>query len=172
MALADAEDAVIRLTVRPGDFLYRGRQIASIWFVGDGCTENADEQMEQTFSDRLNKTFIIGAERTHIQDVRHAFDELVEIAVRALSPGVNDPFTAINCIDRIHAALNQLKNRRIPSRYRANEDSVLRVIADPFSMEECVQGSLGVIDNYTDGSPSVKDRIAEVRCLLTKPAVQ
>ena len=48
------------------------------------------------------------AERTALQDLRFLLDELVEIAARALSPGVNDPFTAVTCLDWLGAALSDL----------------------------------------------------------------
>ena len=55
-----------------------------------------------------NDVVTIGRQRTAQQDLRFAIDELVEIASRALSPGVNDPFTAIACIDWLGAALTEL----------------------------------------------------------------
>jgi uncharacterized membrane protein len=63
--------------------------------------------------------------RTLVQDVEFAIDQLVEVTVRALSPGVNDPFTAISCIARLGAALCTLAEKVIPSPYRHDEDGRL-----------------------------------------------
>ncbi|HZC01043.1 MAG TPA: DUF2254 family protein, partial [Gammaproteobacteria bacterium] len=60
----------------------------------------------------MNVAFILGKECTLIQDIEFAVDQLVEVAVRALSPGTNDPFTAMRCIDRLAEALCQLAERR------------------------------------------------------------
>ena len=59
-----------------------------------------------------------------------AIDELVEVAVRALSPGVNDPFTVISCIHRLGAVLCTLAEKVIPSPYRHDEDGRLGVVTD------------------------------------------
>ena len=72
-----------------------------------------------------------GNSRTPRQDVCCAVDELVEVAVRALSPGINDPFTAVACIDRMTAALSRLLQRSLPSPYRYDKHNCLRVIAQP-----------------------------------------
>ncbi|MBK6929297.1 MAG: DUF2254 domain-containing protein [Comamonadaceae bacterium] len=50
---------------------------------------------------QLNDAFVLGNQRTATQDVEFSFHQLVEIAMRALSPGINDPFTAIACVDRL-----------------------------------------------------------------------
>jgi uncharacterized membrane protein len=62
-------------------------------------------------------------------------DELVEILGRALSPGVNDPFTAIGCIQWLHVALQELAKRHIPEAYRHDDLGKLRLIAYPISFE-------------------------------------
>lgn len=171
MGFANDNDLTVRLLIRPGDFLYEGCEIAKI-IANKGRTDEELEKLESDSVETLCGSLIIGAERTHLQDVRHAFSELVDIAVRALSPGINDPFTAVNCVDRIHAALMNLKRRKMPSIYRLNPEGELRVIANTVKLEECIQGSLGVIHNYSEGNPMVLDRIEEAmqtfdNCLST-----
>lgn len=58
---------------------------------------------------RLHAAFITGNHRNLLQDIEFAFHQLVEIALRALSPGINDPFTAISCIDKISAGLQCIR---------------------------------------------------------------
>ena len=79
---------------------------------------------------RLRLAFAWGRQRTARQDTRFLFNELVEIAARALSPGVNDPFTAMGCLDWFGGALKRLAEREIPSANRYDEDGALRVVAE------------------------------------------
>ncbi|MFK7769060.1 MAG: DUF2254 domain-containing protein [Mariniblastus sp.] len=160
MGIANGNGLTIRLLIRPGDFLFEDRPLADVWCNSDGQKENFAES-KMSICKSISNSLIIGPNRTHMQDIRYAFDELVDIAVRALSPGVNDPFTAVNCVDRIHAALIVLQKRTAPSEYRLNDDGELRVVASPVSIVECIEGSLGVISDYADGNPMVEKRIAK-----------
>lgn len=165
MAIAKEYELTIKLLVRPGDFLFEGSIVAKVFPVHDDkfyeYFENPDDAVEKV-SKELTGSLIVGPERTHIQDVLYAFEEVVDIAVRALSAGINDPFTAINCIDRIQAALMLLRTREIPKGQRFDNGGNLRVIAKPVELEECIQASLGVIHNYASDSPIVLRRIEAV----------
>lgn len=119
MELAREHDLLLRIDRRPGHFVARGRPLLRIWPAG---------RVREETGDALRQAFVLGARRTATQDVEFPVNQLVEIALRALSPSVNDPFTAINCIDRLGAALCHLLARRIPSGYRFDEDHRLRIV--------------------------------------------
>lgn len=157
MALAIKHDIVIRLLVQPGDFVYEDVDLSEVYAGGEFNV--LDDETQTEVSEELCDCLIIGNNRTPTQDVRYAFNELVEVAVRALSPGINDPFTAINCVDQIHAALHNMKKVTPPSSYRVDEDGVLRVIADSIAFDLCLESSLGVIAHYAADSPMVKTRV-------------
>jgi uncharacterized membrane protein len=91
MALACQEDLMLRLERRPGHYLVQGQAIVMVWPGG---------RVDDDLVKRLNGAFVFGNQRTASQDVEFSFHQLVEIAVRALSPGINDPFTAVACVDR------------------------------------------------------------------------
>ena len=128
MTAAVDKDLIIRIAHRPGQFVVAGNPLARAW--------PADRVDEETVR-AIRGAFYLGRHRTLTQDVEFAVDQLVEIALRALSPGLNDPFTAITCIDRLGAALCRLAGRRIPSAYRRDDDGRLRVVA---SMAESMSG--------------------------------
>ena len=96
--------------------------------------------------------FAIGAQRTALQDLRFLIDELVEIAARALSPGINDPFTAISCLDWLSAALSDLGQRKLPSHLRYDEDGALRVIAHPLTFDAFLDRSFGALLQHAAGN--------------------
>ena len=87
----------------------------------------------------------MGPERTLEQDVEFAISQLVEIAVRALSPGINDPNTAITCIDWLGASLCQLANRKLPPSLRYDEKNRLRVICKPYTFDGMVDAAFNMI---------------------------
>lgn len=139
MARARDDDLVLRLQYQPGDFVYAGRTLAEAWPAGRGGEETAAA---------IREAFSVGARRSALQDLRFLLDELVEIAARALSPGVNDPFTAITCLDWLSAALADVAHRRLPSRLRLDEDGALRVIAHPVTFDAIVDRSFGALVQY------------------------
>jgi len=106
MALASGEDLLLRLERRPGHYLVKGRAMVMVW---------PGQRVTETLVDNMTAAFVIGNQRTAAQDVEFSFNQLVEIAVRALSPGINDPFTAIACVDRLGSGLCRLARRDMPS---------------------------------------------------------
>jgi len=101
--IATRTDSVIRLTHRPGHFIAAGRPLATVWPRG------AAQQVAQA----LAKAHMTGPHRTLMQDPVFAVDQLVEIAIRALSPAVNDTFTALTCIDWLSAGVRRVSGRTL-----------------------------------------------------------
>ena len=80
---------------------------------------------------------------------------LVEIAVRPLSPGVNEPFTAVSGVDRLGSALSRLSQREFPSPYRRDGEGALRVIAEATSFPALADASFAEIRRYARSSVAV-----------------
>jgi uncharacterized membrane protein len=93
-------------------------------------------------------------------------DQLVEVAVRALSPGINDPFTAITCIDQLGEALCLLAGRKIPSSHRYDDENHLRVITQPPSFAAVVNAAFNQIRQYGRESPAVLIRMLETLAII------
>jgi len=148
--IACEHDLVIELTKRPGDFVVRDVPVARVRHVGDDVDEIASG---------INDTLIVGSRRTPRQDVLCAVDEIVEVAVRALSPGINDPFTAVTCIDRLGATIGRLARRRIPSPYRYDHEGQLRLIAQPIKFEDVLDCAFTKIREYGRTSASVMQHL-------------
>lgn len=108
-------DVVLSCLQRQGGFAVEGTPL-----VRAAPAENVDEELAK----KVQSAFLYGNARTDIQDVDFALKQLVEIAVRALSPGINDPFTAINCVDRLTASLARAGGRApLKSRLRDDEET-------------------------------------------------
>ncbi len=146
--LASEHDLIIRALFRPGNFMSDGQTLLLAW---------PGERVTDELADALRHTFAWGHQRTSIQDVLFPMDELVEVAARALSPGVNDPFTAMNCLDWLGAAVMELSCRDIPDTRRVDEAGKLRVITHPVDSVDFIDGVFGQLLPYvqTDRNASL-----------------
>jgi uncharacterized membrane protein len=149
--LARAASGVLVIARRPGTFVTKGAPLAVL---------RSERTPPEDFSLRVNKAFILGPHRTMTQDAGFGIDQLVEVAARALSPGINDPFTAIICLDRLGDAISQLVTRRMPSAQHY-DDSNLRVIAAPLLFPEMVDAAFDQIRQYGRTSYAVTLHLLE-----------
>lgn len=132
-------ELVLRLHQGPGDFVLRGQRLISAW---------PDRGVDKEIRRALQRSYSIGNSRTPTQDLFFLVDELVEIAARALSTGVNDPYTAITCLDWLAAAGAELGRRQNPSEHRVDENGALRVIAPPQSFPDFIKRGFGRMRQY------------------------
>lgn len=157
MKIAEQRDLILRLDRCMGDFVSQGNVLLTVW---------AGERIDEDLSKKLNDGFILGNERTLEQDIKFGINQLVEIAVRALSPGVNDPFTANTCVDQLGATLCALAERDIPSPYRYDEQDRLRVIAEPATFADITDAAFNQIRQYAGSSAAVTIRLLETLAVI------
>jgi uncharacterized membrane protein len=152
MEVARERNVVVRVRARPGAFVRKGQPLLTV-----GPTSAHGDRDDKPFQN----VFIIGSDRTGTHDVAFFIDQLVELAVRALSPGINDPGTARLCIDRLEQALCHLGGRRIPSPARHDDDGRVRVFACPLTFASIVESAFDEIARYGRTSVSVTCRLLE-----------
>lgn len=158
MKIATSKDLLLRLKYRPGKFIVEGSELLMIW---------PGERVNKKLTQHLNQAFIFGEQRTEQQDVEFPINQLVEIAARAISPGINDPFTAIQCINQMSAALCRLAEREFPSPYRYDDDNNLRaIIANPVTFAELVDAAFNQIRQYSKSDVAVRIRLLEAIALI------
>lgn len=161
MRLAVKEDALIRLERRPGQYVVWGSPLAKVW---------PGERVTDQFVAQMNSAFVLGNQRTPDQDIEFSVDQLVEVAARALSSGVNDPFTAIACVDRLGSALAHLARREMPSPYRLDEQNRLRVVAHPVAFAEIVDAAFNQIRQDSRSNASLSIRLLETIATIARAA--
>ena len=149
--LAAEADAVINLEHRPGHFIVRGHRFATVW------PPEAAPLVRQA----LGRAHAVGPYRTLSQDVSFGIDQLVEIALRALSAAVNDTFTALTCIDWLGENLCKIVTGWHPARVYRDAQGFIRVIAAEPSYERLVQRSFEKIRQSSLGMPAVMIRMLE-----------
>ncbi len=152
MKIAREHNLVFLLHYRPGHFLIKSLPLGIIL---------VEKPMEQSLAQEINRQFICGSQRTQEQDIEFAILQLVEVAVRALSPGINDPFTSIQCIDHLTAILCQLARRHFPSPYRFDEKGNLRIIAPPVTFTGILNAAFYQIRQHGEGNVAVTIRLLE-----------
>ncbi len=148
---AEQADAVISLSHRPGHFIVEGHPIATVW----------PPEAAAVVGEALGHAHITGPYRTLTQDVSFGIDQLVEIAIRALSPAVNDTFTAITCIDWLGDNLCKIVNRWHPTRVHRDAHGRVRVIAKLPTYDRLVQRAFEKIRQASMGMPAVMIRQLE-----------
>lgn len=166
---ARENDLVLRLLARPGHYVAVDAPLARVWNETPAARNDNDDDEWAT---RINDAVIVGTRRTPRQDVECAIDELVEVAIRALSPGVNDPFTAVNCVDRLGASIGRLAERKLPSPYRFDDDDNLRVIAQTVAFGDVLNAAFNQIRQYGRGSVAVTIRLMEALTVIASRATR
>ena len=153
VALATREGMVIRLCRRPGNFVSKDASLAIAWPA---------EKMNAERCAQINDCYFFGLHRTPVQDIEYAVDQLVEVAARALSPGINDPFTAMTCLEWLGVALIQVGQRQIPSAAHFDQESHLRLISDVTDYAGIAAAVLNQIRLYGSTSMAVITRMLDV----------
>ncbi len=164
--VAAESDAVILLHYRPGHFLSQGHPMATVH----------PPEVADRVSRKLERMHITGPLRTLSQDIAFGIDQLVEIAIRALSPAVNDTFTALTCIDWLGDSLRKIAVEWDPHVYHRDRDGVIRLITAPVSYERLVQRSFEKVRQAADGMPAVLirqlDALSKVMAVVPKDRIQ
>ncbi len=152
MKLAVKHDCVLHLPHRPGAMLIEGDALAQVWPAA-----RFDAAMEKA----VNAAFSMGVQRTNMQDALFPINQLTEIAVRALSPSTNDPFTAMTCLDRQGRALALLAQREMPSGLRYDDRGHLRIVAQALSFDEMADAAFDPIRQYASSNAGVSAHILD-----------
>jgi uncharacterized membrane protein len=149
--IAEEADAVIFLRYRPGHFLAQGSPLATVW-PASAAPEVARE---------LTRAHLTGPYRTLAQDVSFGIDQLVEIAIRALSTAINDTFTVLTCIDWLSDSLCKVAGRWQPAQVHRDRAGAVRVITTEPTYERLVQRSFEKIRQSSRGNPAVLIRLLD-----------
>ena len=140
---------VIRMEPFIGDFVLAGQALARTW---------PPEARDEAVTTSIRKGFVLGPQRTPEQDVEFGIIEISDIAVKALSPGINDPTTAFGCIDRLGEILLAFGNRRPPNPRRTREGRI-HFIARHTDFDRAVGLAFDQIRHYGSSNPAVARKL-------------
>ena len=148
--LATQHDLQLKLEKRPGEFVGHGTPY--LWMLPPTIPGSGVD-------DALRECFSLGIYRTRHQDALYSLQQLVEIAAHALSPGINEPFTALTCIDWLGTGLRGIIRRDLPAPDRYDKDGKLRVLVPAVAFEEFARGAFDQIRVYGASNPDVIMRL-------------
>lgn len=157
--MAEENDLLIELKFRPGDYVVKDAAM---------CYIRSNEKLRHSDIKKITDGFITGKVRTPMQDAEYALHQMVEIAIRALSPGINDPYTANACINNLTAELCYLTGIRFPSKYRYDSDNLLRIIAESPTFDGMLGAAFNQIRQYAEGSPPVVIRLMDALITISR----
>ena len=129
-------------------------------------------RVSDAVAEELGNAFSFGAERTPGYDIEFSLRRIVEIAQRALSPGINDPTTALYCLDRLGEVLGLLADRRMPSGRIMDQDIELRVVSEPVNFADLACSAFAAVARYGISDDDLVTRLLDVmeRCSRGAPA--
>ena len=152
LRLAREYKTIVRMERGIGEFVVRDATLASLALK---------DPPEKEIIDELQAAYSISRHRTLQQDPAFGIRQIVDMALRALSPSMNDTTTAVMCVDYLTAILARLASRNIPSSHRY-EDGELRIIAIGPNFASLAAESFDQIRGSAAGSRSARRR----RCPL------
>jgi uncharacterized membrane protein len=155
--IAEDHNLLLRLLYRPGDFVVAGSEIIALY----PATVTSESVAEEIY-----RAFTLGTRRLRLQDIEFSIDQLVEVAVRALSPGINDPFTAIACLDQLGATLSTMATRSIPSGYYYDDEGQLRLISKVVTFGGVVNAAFDQIRQHGKSDVAVMIRLLETLTVI------
>lgn len=149
--------AVIRIDSEPGSSLVEGVPFATAWPLPPRpflSPETAEQLREQ-----INAAVDTGFERTNVQDVGFGFRQLSDVAARALSPGINDPTTAVHVIGHLSDLLCRLAERSPGPEGLTDDNDEVRVILSQPRMGDFLDLAIAQSRQYGAGDPAVAERL-------------
>jgi len=159
--LAQDCDAALTLNFRAGTYLLAGGSHVMVF---------PEERATHELTAGIASAILLGADRTPTQDIEFSIRQLVEIALRALSPGINDPYTAVAVIDRLTASLSLVMRRDMEPALHRDGDGTVRVVGRPSTFDGLVDRSFNEIRQSASGTPAILihllEAIADLACFV------
>ncbi len=134
--------------VAPGDYVIRGQPLAVIVGVRN-----------DVFDHDLSKLVLLGPTRTPSGDLRFSINLLVEIGLRALSPGIDDTFTAVACVDRLSSALLRARIEGLATGIYTDAAGVPRVTAPNLGVDDLIRAGFQPLRHAARSNPLMTERV-------------
>jgi uncharacterized membrane protein len=159
LTLAREKNLIIRLLHKPGHYVWPDAVVALVW-----PADRIDEWLEE----KIFRAFHVGNGRTPTQDVEYAVKQLTEMAVRAMSPAINDPFTAMTCLDHIGNGLVKFSQQGERGSHYYDQDGRLRLVLEPVTFDELLGAAFDILRHASCDNASVLLHMLEVIDLICR----
>ena len=153
LPMAEKKDIVIRIVPKPGAFVRSGMVLAEVWPA---------DRVDNDLNNEIRNTFHLGNQRTPTQDVEYAINQLTEMAVRAMSPAINDPFTAMTCLDYMGDGLALFVRQGAISPNIYDSHGQLRLFFDPVTFDELLSAAFDMLRHASSDNADVLFHMLEI----------
>lgn len=166
--LAREADALVRQCSRIGSYLHQEQIVARLW--------SGERSDGERLAERVGRRFETGRQRSLPQDPGFPIRQLADVALKGLSPGVNDPTTASNAIDAMSAGLIRFARAERVEPIRVDDDGAPRFVADAPDLDDLVRLGFRQVIAFADPDPAVielvRDRLATLREVAIEAGVR
>jgi len=145
LQFACEQNTIVRMERGVGEFVVEGTPLVSLTGTG---------QLDEKSTDSMNALYTIDRHRTTLQDAGFGVRQIVDVALKALSPGVNDTTTAVTCVNYLTAVLARLAARHVEVPYRMDHGE-LRVIARGPTFPDLLGEAFDQIRQNAEGNVAV-----------------
>jgi uncharacterized membrane protein len=146
LTFAVNNNVILEVCFKPGDYVTKHEPIIHV------LSAHQEVDLPDVKPAHL---FTLEYKKTAFQDIEFGLHQIVEIASKALSPGINDPYTAINCIDNLTDILSKMVSHNDPSPYVFDEDNNVRLIVKKDTFKDYLNIAFNQIRQYGANSPAI-----------------
>ncbi|MFW6035478.1 MAG: DUF2254 domain-containing protein [Halothermotrichaceae bacterium] len=160
--LANDKDIIIRAEKMIGDYVTENSKVFTVY----------NHQNEIEDADKYMKNVIIDSERSKKHDIEFGMLKLTEVALRAISPGINDPNTAIFCINQLGWVLSRIAVSNIENTYYYNQEDEIRFILEDITFEQLLYKTFYQLTHYGNQDVSVAGAILDALYIIAEGSPQ
>lgn len=153
--LAETLDTTIELTTQVGSYIGAGTQVGVVY-----------AEVDEAVMTKIRKGLVLSPQRSLRQDIGFGIRQLVDIASRALSPGINDPLTAVEAINALHTILIRAVTRQTPVPYVTDKAGTIRLVYRPQTADELVELAVTEIAVWGAGAVIVPEQLRRMLEIL------
>ena len=159
LAAACTAGAVVQIESFPGGSLVRGTPLGRSWPLGDAPVT---QRQQRTLSEQVAAAARAGRERTAAQDIAYGLRQLADVATKALSPGINDPTTAVHTLGHISGLLCEMVDYQLGPKLLRDDRGRVRVVLERPGLADLLDSALAQPRRYASTAPNVLARITLV----------
>ncbi len=165
--VADEHDIIIRAEKMIGDYVTENTVIFKLWRLNDDTKKIEEEKLKQ-IKNMIRENLVISNERSKKNDIEFGLLKLTEVALRAISPGINDPNTAIFCINQLGWVLSRIAVANLENNYYYNDKDELCFILEDISFWNLLYKTFYQLKHYGSQDVSVTGAIIDALIVIAE----
>jgi len=165
--MADEYDIIIRAEKMIGDYITENTVVFKFWQLNEESESFNEEKLEKIKKEIRDK-LVISNKRSKNDDIEFGLLKLTEVALRAISPGINDPNTAIFCINQLGWVLSRIAVANFENTYYYNDKDELCFILEKISFWDLLYKTFYQLSHYSKQDVSVAGSIIDAMVIIAE----